>query len=112
MSPDLAQYCELINDARQALLNFLGLEPVGPMHSRADGGCYEYDFYRFDAFRCGCASRGSFDEDNRAVLLRGAGCVTLPDDTGPRPRRRFGLAGPYGLTSVAGWAKLPPARPL
>lgn len=31
------QYCDLINDTRQSLLNVLGLERAGPMYSRADG---------------------------------------------------------------------------
>jgi hypothetical protein len=93
-------YCDLINDARKSVLKVLGLEPGGPMHSRADGGSYEYDFVRFDEFRCGRAGRLSFAEGNRAVLLRGAGCVALPDDTGPRPRTRFGLAAP-DVASVA-----------
>jgi hypothetical protein len=32
------KYCGLINDARQSLLNVLGLERASPMYSRADGG--------------------------------------------------------------------------
>jgi hypothetical protein len=98
--------CESINDVRQSLLNVLALKPAGPMHSRADGGSYEYDFYRFAEFRSGRACRVSFAEYNRAVLLPGAGCVPLPDDTGPRRQPRFGLAGPDLL-------RRPPAgRPL
>jgi hypothetical protein len=33
---DRAQYCDLINDPRQSLINILSLQPPGPKHFRAN----------------------------------------------------------------------------